>query len=447
MSISPARLVAFRILCNVEQKKGTASELLHSEITASLNPRDQALTTQLVYGVFRQRNLIDKVLARHSNRSLDKLDLPVIVALRLGAYQRLFLSRIPAWAAIYDSVELVKQARMRSAASFTNAVLRGINLDTLEEELSSLDQYSDSSLAIRFSHPDWLIRRWKERFDEGTILQLLKLNNETPATFFRANDLSSGQLTQEELGKQGIEADPHPVVDSCWQLHGGDLLGSSLFQKGGIVLQDPASQIIPILMEPQPGDYCLDLCSAPGGKSSQIACLTKGKATVIGMDVSWQRVMIAKKLHGCHWPNLIFLAADGCLPLPFSLCFDRILLDAPCSGTGTLRRNPDIRWRLSPSDFARQSSLQFRLLENSSRYLKPGGTLVYSTCSLEAEENEEVVDWFVQRSPMFSLELPTDVRLHRFFNLQKFFRWPPSNINNDGFFAVILRKRQDVSPI
>lgn len=443
MSISPARLAAFRVLHQFHQHRGIAVDLLHSEITASLHPRDQALTTELVYGVLRQQTLIDCVLARYSRTPLDKLDLPVRLALRLGAYQRFFLSRIPAWAAINDSVELVKRARLRSAAAYTNAVLRRIPRAALENVLTTLCSTTDTTLSVRFSHPEWLISRWRERFGEETLLRLLEQDNQNPRTFFRTNDLLLSQQPEEVFKRQGIEAEAHPFVEACWQLRRGELHKSVLCQEGGIVLQDPASQSIPVLLEPRRGDWCLDLCSAPGGKTSQIACLSGGKAAIVGIDINWHRVKIAQRLHGRHWSTLKFIVADGSLPLPFSISFDKILLDAPCSGTGTLRRNPDIRWKLSPSDLNLFSHLQSRLLANAALYLKPGGTLVYSTCSLEREENEEVVNRFVESRPDFQLALPKDSRLHRFFNSQRFFEWLPSEFNNDGFFAAVLRKTKE----
>jgi 16S rRNA (cytosine967-C5)-methyltransferase len=442
LPISPARLAAFRILHQLEQHRGIAVELLHSEIAASLHPKDQALTTELVYGVFRQRTLLDYVLARHSHTPLDKLDLPVRLALRLGTYQRLFLSRIPAWAAINDSVELVKRARLRSAAAFVNAVLRRIRRDELEKVLAMLDRPTDTALSVRFSHPEWLICRWRERFGEETLLRLLELNNQNPRTFFRINDPRWKHRPEEEFKRHGIGAEAHPFVEACWQLLGGELHKTALCQEGRVVLQDPASQIIPFLLEPRQGNWFLDVCSAPGGKVSQLARLSGENSTIVGIDINWRRVKIAQKLHGRHWPTIKFLVADGSRPLPFSICFDKILLDAPCSGTGTLRRNPDIRWRLSLRDFPLLNHLQCSLLANAAHYLKPGGMLVYSTCSLEKEENEDVINRFLEGRPDFQLSLPKDKKLHRFFNSQGFFEWLPSEFNNDGFFAAILRKQE-----
>jgi 16S rRNA (cytosine967-C5)-methyltransferase len=244
----------------------------------------------------------------------------------------------------------------------------------------------------------------------------------------------------ESLARQGVSVRAHPFSGDIWEVVEGNVYKTSLLSEGKIYVQDPASQLIPRLLNPRPGDSCLDLCAAPGSKSSQIAQLTQGRARIFATDLSWQRLRTAKQLHGRQWKDLYFLVIDATQPLPFAVQFDRILVDAPCSGTGTLQRNPDIRWRLRSSDLDKLQCFQIGLLQNASRCLKPGGTLIYSTCSLEDEENEAVVARFLSDRGDYFLDLPGESYLRGLFVDKGFFKLLPSESNCDGFFAAILRK-------
>jgi len=245
----------------------------------------------------------------------------------------------------------------------------------------------------------------------------------------------------EELAQQGIVCEPHPFIDTCWKVLQGDLPQTHLFQAGQIYIQDPASQLVPFFLETALGDSCLDTCAAPGGKLSQIARLSGGDSLLVGMDLSWKRLRSAARLHLQCWPCLQFVVADGKKELPFSIKFDRVLVDAPCSGTATLQRNPDIRWRLSLPDFQQFKTAQLTILNNAAQHLKLSGTMVYSTCSLEEEENEDVVELFLKSHPEFCLGLPHDIRLNHFSNSRGFFKLLPSESNSDGFFAAVLKRR------
>jgi 16S rRNA (cytosine967-C5)-methyltransferase len=374
---------------------------------------------------------------------LDRLDTEVLLALRLGAYQILFLTRIPERAAINESVELVKAFKRKSAAGMTNAVLRRVKKNEFQNALKSLSLESISDLSIRYSHPEWLVHRWVGRFGRQLSIRLLEQNNQPPRTFFRLNTLSlSGHPLVESLTRKGISVRAHPFSGDIWEVVEGNIYKTALLLEGKILVQDPASQLIPRLLDPRAEDFCLDLCAAPGSKSSQIAQLMQGRPRIVATDLSWHRLRTAKQLHGRQWKNLYFLAVDATQPLPFAVQFDRILVDAPCSGTGTLQRNPDIRWRLHSSDLDKLQCLQIGLLRNASRYLKPGGVLIYSTCSLEDEENEAVISRFLSDRGDHFLDLPREPHLQGFFNDKGFFKLLPSEWNCDGFFAAILRKRE-----
>jgi 16S rRNA (cytosine967-C5)-methyltransferase len=244
----------------------------------------------------------------------------------------------------------------------------------------------------------------------------------------------------EKLRSQGIQFQASQFSNDILEITEGDLQQTTLLREHKIVIQDAGSQVIPYLLRPEKSDLCLDLCAAPGGKSSQIAQMTDGEAKVVAMDVHWHRVRTMRKLHGGNWPNLWFIVADGTRPLPLSNQFDKVLVDAPCSGTGTLGRHPEIRWRVKQSDLTTLPQLQIGLLETAACYLKPGGLLVYSTCSLEPEENEKVLESFLAKHSQFCLDLPSVGPLAQFFDRHRHFRLLPSRLSSDGFFAGLLRK-------
>jgi 16S rRNA (cytosine967-C5)-methyltransferase len=441
LPLSPARLAAFRILLRVLREDAYATELLHSGLLNSLSEKDRCLSTELVFGVLRQQALLDYLLARNSKMALDKLDSEVVVALRLGAYQVLFLERIPSRAAIHESVELVKKARLKSAAGYVNAVLRRVKREDIEPALNAFEGESPEGLSLRHSHPQWLVERWGRRYGPEKLLALLRYNNCTPSLCFRVNspDLSTDKMLAK-LEQDGISVRRHPLAPEILEVVDGNLYQTSLFRNHQIAVQDAGSQLIPYLLELQPSDGCLDLCAGPGGKSSQIARLRKSPTTVIAADLHLHRLRVGRELHSGQWKNLQWVVVDGTQPLPFAQRFDKILLDAPCSGTGTLQRHPEIRWRLKPKSLEALAGLQQALLEHTLPSLKPGGTLVYSTCSLEPEENEELITSFLARHPEVRLTLPEDPALRRHFDAQQFLRLFPPESGSDGFFAAVLRR-------
>lgn len=325
MSIAPARATAFDILLLVESG-GYASDLLHVR-TAALDARDAALAHEIVFGVLRYRAQLDFLIAHYSGRA-GKLDLEVRTALRIGLYQLRHLERVPAHAAVADSVQLVKRARKTSAAGFVNAVLRKVDRTPID--------WPDRATAL--SMPAWLLERWDRQY---------------------------GRDTADSLARAAL-AEPEKYVFAT---------------AAGERRQDIGAQAIVPLLDLRSGHRFLDLCAAPGNKTAQ--ALAAG-VTAFACDLHFHRLVQLKPLT----PNLAVL--DATRPLPFSRLFDRILVDAPCSGTGTLARNPEIKWRLTPGDLTDLHQRQASILANARRVLAPGGILVYATCSLEREENEEV---------------------------------------------------------
>jgi 16S rRNA (cytosine967-C5)-methyltransferase len=442
LPVSPARLAAFKILLRVEREESYASELLHSSLTASLQENDLRLATELVFGPLRQQRMLDHLLAACSAKALTKLDAEVLAALRLGAYQLLFLTRVPGRAAIHDSVELVKVARLKSAAGFVNAVLRKVANSDLEIARKAFDEPTAAALSVRYSHPEWLVERWLAQFGPERSARLLEHNNRAPKIHFRINSagLSNNQLASA-LASQGVHLRTHALSDDVFEVVAGNLYQTTLFRDRRIAVQDAGSQLVPHLLDPKPSDVCLDLCAGVGGKSSQIACLKESPSPVFALDIHWHRLQVARRLHSQNWKNLRWIACDATRPLPFRQMFDKILVDAPCSGTGTLQRHPEIRWRLRPEQILKFPPLQLALLENAFQHLRRGGDMVYSTCSLEPEENEAVVSSFLNAHVDASLAVPETPSTQRWFSPAKLLNLFPPETETDGFFAAVIRKQ------
>ena len=442
MAISPARATAFEILSRVEREQSYATELLHSALTVELSRADHGLATEIVMGVLRWRSLLDTHLATASSLKLERLDLDVLIALRVGAYQLLFLSRIPARATIFESVELAKAARKRSAAPFVNAVLRQISKVQLVDPIAAILQVNDAeALAAASSHPSWLVKRWIERYGLPAARAICQYDQSLPSTSIRVRDTQ----TVKEIGDAGIEIAPGKLLTSARRVTLGDVTKTAAYQEGRVSIQDEGSQLVALLMGK--AERILDCCAAPGGKTSLIA-ERNSNSLLVATEIHPHRARLLQRL--ARQPNVRVVAADARnLPLPAG--FDRILADVPCSGTGTLARNPEIKWRLKADDFRELPSRQAAILRSALSVLRPGGRLVYSTCSLEREENEEVVEMAVaggthlkmvdcreelnvlQRSA--ELAVPTGSLASR-----RYLQTLPGVHPCDGFFAAMIER-------
>ena len=423
--ISPARLAAFNILKQVES--GAFSSILLAAEEPHLQPADRALCHELVLGVLRWQLRLDKILEHFSKRAIESLDQGVRIALRLGLYQLRYLSRIPASAAVNESVSLVRAARLSSATSFVNAVLRRA---IREAEYDPVADVSDvlERIAIQTSHPVWLIDRWATAFGVDEAESFANANNMMPPTAFR---VVAKRGNQSEILSKLNTAESSDIVDGAWRISGTTSLLRELSAAGQIYLQDEASQLVAHELEVERGERVLDLCAAPGGKTTLIADRSEDSAFIVAADRSATRlatVVNTMQLHEIESIKPVIL--DAVEPLPFATgTFDKVLVDAPCSGTGTLRRNPEIRWRLTPVDIVKLTEQQKQILRRAVEMVRPGGRLVYSTCSVEREENEEVIEEV----------LADDER----FQLLKTKRTWPQREGCDGFFISLFQRRQD----
>ena len=382
--MSPARQLAFDTLRKVG-RGGYASDLLAS--AGPIDPRDAALASEIVFGVLRYQAQLDYLIEHYSGRGVRKLDFEVLLALRLGVYQLRYLDRVPPHAAVSQSVELVKSMGFRSATGFANAVLRKVGREPVD--------WPDR--AVQLSHPEWLLTRWDRQFGPEVTPLIARANLLPPETYIR---VPAGRAIPA-----GIEVEPTDVP-GCYRLIAGEA--------DGFRIQDIGSQSVVPLLDLAPEQSFLDLCAAPGNKTAQ--ALESG-VRAVACDFHAKRVDMLKRL------GVDVVHLDGTRPLPFGRRFERILLDAPCSGTGTLARNPEIKWRLLPSDIEELHGRQVVLLRNALHALAPRGVLVYSTCSLEREENEGVIEAMGGLQPAHTM------------------RRIPGVQPGDGFFAAVIRSR------
>jgi len=404
MAVSPARSIAFEILLRVEREDSYATELLHSVV--KLSSRDHGLATELVMGVLRWQSLLDQGLAIASSQKIARLDDEVRTALRLGLYQLQFLSRVPARAAIFESVELVKAARKRSAASFVNAVLRAISKTLPEDALASIKTAPDLiTLAQNAAHPTWLVERWIQRYGLETARTICIHDQTVPDTAVVIHDIDVHDVAVHDadaeagLAAAGVQLAPGALLRSARRVLAGDVAAMPAYKAGRMFIQDEASQLVALLVGR--GENLLDCCAAPGGKTASLAWRNP-HAKIVATELHPHRARLLRNLHPLT--NVQVVVADA-RRLPFSSPgrFDRVLADVPCSGTGTLARNPEIKWRLKADDLYDLHLRQVAILKSALAHLAVGGRLVYSTCSLEREENEAVVEAALDGAKQFKV--------------------------------------------
>jgi 16S rRNA (cytosine967-C5)-methyltransferase len=455
MTISVARKTSFEVLRRVEAEWAYASDLLHAELGAGVKAEDAALATELTLGVLRWRRTLDFLLERQLKKPVAKLDLAVALALRMGLYQLRHLERIPARAAVNESVELVKRARKASAASLVNAVMRRLAEEARRPpgEFIPAGVSAAERLGILHSHPTWMVERWIARWGQARTIALLEANNRTPRLSCAVHQVARRNEILSGLEKAGLRVEPGTILCSAFAVSGGSPARTEAFRKGWISIQDEASQTIPLLLNVLPGDRVLDLCAAPGGKTPPLVRAAGEKGMVVAADRHAHRLRaMREQFRRLELRDVRLVELDATAALPFQGGFSRILVDAPCSGTGTLARHPEIRWRLKREQLSELHGLQAAMLSNAARQLARGGRLVYSTCSMEAEENEEVVaealggERSLRRVALreaareLAANLAPGVEAADFFDDDGHFRTFPGEQPTDGFFAAILEK-------
>jgi 16S rRNA (cytosine967-C5)-methyltransferase len=459
MPISAARTIAFDALRRVEADVAYASDVLHAELDSRVKPADAALATELTMGVLRWRGLLDFLLERDLKKPLSRLDLPVALALRLGTYQLRFLEKIPARAAVHESVELVKRARKSSAASLVNALLRKAAGEAKRAAADFLPPGMPIAqrLAILHSHPQWLVERWLARFGEADTIALLSCNNAAPRLSCALSDPGAHERVFGELTAAGLRVEPGRLVRNAFSASGGGVSRTHVFRDGRISIQDEASQAVALLLNVRRGDRVLDLCAAPGGKTAILARGAGEDGFVVAADLHAHRLRAAKaQFARLHLDRIRLVSVNAEKPLPLGMRFNRILVDAPCSGTGTLARHPEIRWRLAPSQLDEFHRLQAAILRNAIANAAAGARILYSTCSMEPEENERVIEAVVSEAgrqrfrwasaaeaiDALAPHLAEGVKVTDLFDKMGAFRTFPPRDGTDGFFAALLIKEE-----
>jgi 16S rRNA (cytosine967-C5)-methyltransferase len=444
-TVSLSRAAAYDVLLRVERERSYAGELLHSDLLRELSIPDRALCTELTMGVLRWRSRLDWALGSLISQPLSKLDLEVLTSLRLAAYQIGFLDRVPAHAAVNESVELVKRARKRSAMGFTNAVLRKLAAKPdLVKPVLTPGPETVLDLEQIYAHPLWLVERWAIAFGMEAAEQICRWNQSAPQAAVR---IRSSEV-ETELRAEGVELAPGMLLRSARRVVSGDLTHTRAFAERRIVVQDEASQLVAALVGP--GKQLLDCCAAPGGKAAILAAKDPG-AVVVASELHPHRAQLTRRLLAGVGAHVHVIAADA-LSLPLRGGFDRVLADVPCSGTGTLARNPEIKWRLRPEDLTDLHGRQVAILKAAMQQVRPGGRLLYSTCSLEPEENSSVVNEVLEDGGPFrmcyaklELERLREEGELAWMDLDSvldgpFLRTLPGVHPCDGFFAAILER-------
>ncbi|MEO5957293.1 MAG: 16S rRNA (cytosine(967)-C(5))-methyltransferase RsmB [Nitrospiraceae bacterium] len=462
-----ARAIALSLLVESDKSEEGVDVLLERALArCSFDSRDRALTVELTYGVLRRLATIDWRLEPVLDKPLLRLPVAVQMVLRLGAYQLLFLDRIPQSAAVNESVNLTRSFAGtvgRDWSGLVNAVLRSLLRHPLEP-WPSMDHDPAQALAVRYSIPEWLSRRWVERLGLATAEAACEGVSVAPPTTLRVNQLVTTRAALlEQFAQVGIAAKQTGVSPFGIVLEGGGLVSSFPgFQEGAFYVEDEAAQLIPLLLDPQPGDVILDACAAPGGKSTHVADLMQNKGTIYAVDRKGARldllrsncsrlgVRIVVPILGDirqprEWISMIETGGSSGerKARAGEPSVDRILVDAPCSGLGVLRRHPEAKWRKDEQTLPRHQALQCQILEAVAPCLRPGGVLVYSTCSTEPEENEDVIERFCRAHIEFQREsvvrwLPHEAQ--GFVTEQGAFSTVGNQFQMDGFYAARLRK-------
>jgi 16S rRNA (cytosine967-C5)-methyltransferase len=450
--IAPARTAAFQTLRLIEDSRLDLASALARARSRLDDERDRALALDIATGTLRWQRSLDALIEHFARRELARIDVDVRVILRLSLYQLLHLDRVPAAAVVDDAVNLTRAAGKTSAGGFVNAVLRTALRQ--RHRLPLPDRPSDPQdydaavryLGITHSHPDWYVRRLLDRHGFDAAEAWVRFNNEAPRLTLRANTLQgSREALQAALAARGIES-----VFTAFAPHGLTIASGNPLRgptPGTFVVQDEASQLVPLTVAACPGERVLDVCAAPGNKTTALAADMSDHGLVVACDVRDRRIRLLRETvqrSGARCIRVVRIPAHGVLP--FAANFDRAIVDAPCSGMGTVRRDPDVRWRRTEQDLVDLSARQQALLRHAAAVVTPGGRLVYATCSSEPEENEQVVDAFLATHTGWDVvdlrgELPA--ALHGLLDPRGMLRTLPFAHRLEAFFAAALQRGGD----
>lgn len=448
MAKKGARDVALDVLNRVEEHKSYSNlELRNVLDRTELNASDVGLVTELVYGTIQRKLTLDHVLSHFVGGK--KIQAWVRNLLRLSLYQIRFLDRIPERAAVHEAVEIAKKRGHQGIASMVNGVLRNV---LRQPDVWDRSPEGDAALriSVAFSHPEWLVRQWIKEYGEETTKAICEANNRTPHSSIRVNALKvKKDELLAQLAEEGGAVNESALSPDGLLIEGGHAAGTRWFKDGFFSIQDESSMLVAPALSPKPGMRVLDACAAPGGKTTHIAELMGNQGQIIASDVHpHKRDLIAsaaKRLGITIIEPMVSDALD--LPEKGLGTFDRILLDAPCSGFGVIRRKPDLKWNKTPEDVLAIAQLQYELLKSLSTMLAPDGVMVYSTCTIEPKENQDIVRRFIAEHPEFILDdtlrddLPQAVR-DKVDETGAYIQILPHDFDSDGFFIARLKRKK-----
>jgi len=449
---SPARNAALQVLLSVEREGAYANlELQKLARTGKLSPQDTSLLTELVYGTLRRQGTLDWVIDQFSKVPVSQMNYIIRSIVRMGVYQLLYLDKVPPRAVCNEAVELAKSRGIRGLAGFVNGLLRTIS--SKKEEIAYPDPSEKPALylSLKYSHPLWLVERWLERFGMEETVALCRANNEPPAVVLRCNTLkTTPEQLLKQLTKDGLVVHPSALVEEGVIVEKAVYLPElKSFQEGLFTVQDESSMIASLVLNPTAGSMVIDACSGPGGKTTHLAQLMNNKGMILALDVHQHRLDLiesACRRLGVKIVETMLLDARE-LPEKIGEKADYLLVDVPCSGLGVIRRRPELRWRVKAGDLPLHAQQQLEILGQAALCLKPGGKLVYSTCSTEPEENTGVVNSFLMEYTEF---IPQDLTALLPFPLaderdqldakRGYLQLLPHRHGTDGFFLSCFRK-------
>ena len=437
---SKARLCADAVVRRVFEQGAYADQALQSEaLNRQLDARDRALAMRLAYGAIQRRVTLDHLIERLAERPLARLDPAVVAALRLGLYELLYLQGAPDRAVVDDSVELAKRGS-RGGHGLVNAVLRRAAREGHDALLGQLRDDTPEDAAIKHSHPLWIARMWFSQLGPEPARALMAADNEPGEVALRVNTL---------------RAEPSPVAATLGVAHHGDpdipeaivldgpldIHGTPAWREGLLIAQSRAAMLVSRVLDPRPGERVLDLCAAPGGKTTHIAALMGGEGSVVAVERNAKRAAGLQDVASRMAAGIVTVeVGDAATPRPDGPVFDRVLVDPPCSGLGTLQARPDLRWRAQPERLDEMAAEQARILDAGAAALRPGGVLVYSTCTLSSEENERQVERFLERHRRFALDPVQGPAGYAHPRLPGALLTLPHRDRTAGFFIARLRR-------
>lgn len=430
-----ARFLAIKLLNKTFDKKGFSNLVLdHALNNSQLGNKDKRFCSSLYYGVIERKITLDYIISKYSKKPINKLDLSILNILRCGLYQLKYMDSVPDSAAINESVKLAKKYKLTSASGFVNAVLRNFIRDNKE---ISMPKGRIAKLSLEYSAPEWLVKKLIGEYGDNFAISLLESSiTKAPVTIRLNTNTADEKKLMDDIGD--IKIRKNSFIENCYEILGGDITATDAFRKGYLHVQDISSQLCCLALNVKENEIVLDLCSAPGGKAFTIAELLNGTGIVHAFDLYEKRVELirsgAERLHLKNIKAGIGDALEFNENIPLA---DKVLCDVPCSGLGVIRKKPEIKYK-DPKEFEGLADIQYKILENAAKYLKLGGELVYSTCTLSRKENDEIIDRFLEGNEGFEGVSFLDDYGEPFGSYKA--TLIPMHFNSDGFFISKIKK-------